>query len=203
MEKHWRSYGKNQRLYLVAFEYHAFFFTSVFSKLASNCLNRDGIRSLWLYIFLFLSFLNCFVYALAWQKVIKKFELNVAYANRSIYLIWSQVWAVAIFHENFNCEEYRRLTDRFCGRYNCQYADRREGRGRRPYECLHAIDVWNDVFDRNLPSAVEKSANQTYKSWIYEYLNWRVIVAYGIFFRSAAGEYLRLYAGGYEIWRCD
>ena len=29
---------------------------------------------------------------------------------------------------------------------------------------------------------LKKSANQTYKSWIYEYLNWRVIVAYGIFF---------------------
>ena len=49
---------------------------------------------------------------------------------------------------------------------------------------------------------LKKSANQTYKSWIYEYLNWRVIVAYGIFF-GVLLEYLRLYAGGYEIWRCD
>ena len=24
----------------------------------------------------------------------------VAYANRSVYLIWSQIWAVVIFHEN-------------------------------------------------------------------------------------------------------
>ena len=44
--------------------------------------------------------LNCFVYAIAWQKVIKKFDLNVAYANRTVYLIWSQIWAVFIFHEN-------------------------------------------------------------------------------------------------------
>lgn len=92
-----------------------FSFISVFSKLASNCLNRDGIRSLWLYIFLFLMLLNCFVYALAWQKVIKKFELNVAYANRSIYLIWSQVWAVAIFHENLTVRNIVGLLIVFAG----------------------------------------------------------------------------------------
>ena len=92
-----------------------FSFTSVFSKLASICLNRDGIRSLWLYIFLFLMLLNCFVYALAWQKVIKKFELNVAYANRSIYLIWSQVWAVAIFHENLTVRNIVGLLIVFAG----------------------------------------------------------------------------------------
>ena len=53
-----------------------------------------------LYICVFLMFLNCFIYAIAWQKVIKKFDLNVAYANKSVYLIWSQLWAVLIFHEN-------------------------------------------------------------------------------------------------------
>ena len=28
---------------------------------------------------------------------------------------------------------------------------------------------------------LKQSANKSYKSWIYEYLNWRVITAYGIF----------------------
>ena len=72
-----------------------FSFTSVFSKMASTQLNEKGLYSLKLYLYLFLMLLNCFLYALAWQKVIKKFDLNVAYANRSVYLIWSQVWAVA------------------------------------------------------------------------------------------------------------
>lgn len=40
---------------------------------------------------------NCGIYAIAWQKVIKKFSLSTAYANRSVYLIWSQIWAVLIF----------------------------------------------------------------------------------------------------------
>ena len=30
----------------------------------------------------------------------KKFTLSTAYANKSVYLIWSQVWAVLIFREN-------------------------------------------------------------------------------------------------------
>lgn len=46
--------------------------------------------------------LDCGIYALAWQKVIKKFELSTAYANKSVYLIWSQLWAVLIFHENLS-----------------------------------------------------------------------------------------------------
>ena len=70
-----------------------FSFTSVFSKLASQQFNKHGLFSAGM-------LLNCFVYAIAWQKVIKKFDLNVAYANRTVYLIWSQIWAVFIFHES-------------------------------------------------------------------------------------------------------
>ena len=68
-----------------------FSLTSVFSK---------GIKNPLLYVFLFLMVANCGIYAIAWQKVIKKFSLSTAYANRSVYLIWSQIWAVLIFHEN-------------------------------------------------------------------------------------------------------
>ncbi len=77
-----------------------FSFTTVFSKAASIQLNEHGLHSVWLYIFAFLMLLNCGIYALAWQQVIKKFELSVAYANKSVYLIWGQIWAVAIFGEH-------------------------------------------------------------------------------------------------------
>ncbi|MGI6010582.1 MAG: EamA family transporter [Ruminococcus sp.] len=77
-----------------------FSLTSIFSKLASIQYNQSGLSSVWLYVFLGLMVLNCGVYAIAWQKVIKKFELSTAYANKSVYLIWSQLWAVLIFHEN-------------------------------------------------------------------------------------------------------
>ncbi|MGI6007348.1 MAG: EamA family transporter [Ruminococcus sp.] len=81
-----------------------FSLTGIFSKLASIQYNQRGISSLWLYVFLGLMVANCGIYAIAWQKVIKKFDLSTAYANKSVYLIWSQLWAVLIFHENLTVQ---------------------------------------------------------------------------------------------------
>ena len=39
------------------------------------------------------------VYAILWQQMIKRFDLSVAYANRSMAVLWSLVWAVVFFHE--------------------------------------------------------------------------------------------------------
>jgi drug/metabolite transporter (DMT)-like permease len=39
------------------------------------------------------------VYALLWQQLIKRFPLSVAYANRSVAILWSMVWAAAFFGE--------------------------------------------------------------------------------------------------------
>ena len=77
-----------------------FSLTSVFSKAASASYNAGGIRSPFLWLFLFLMLLNCGIYAIAWQKIVRRFDLNVAYANRTVYLIWVQIWAVVIFKEN-------------------------------------------------------------------------------------------------------
>lgn len=79
-----------------------FSFTSVFSKSASIQFNEGGLRNPKLYLFVFLMFFDCFVYAICWQKIIKKFDLNIGYANRSVYLLWSQVWAVVIFSESLS-----------------------------------------------------------------------------------------------------
>ena len=32
------------------------------------------------------------IYAILWQQIIKRFDLSVAYANRSIALLWSMLW---------------------------------------------------------------------------------------------------------------
>ena len=34
----------------------------------------------------------------------QKISLSTAYANKSVYLLWSQVWAVIIFHENLSLQ---------------------------------------------------------------------------------------------------
>lgn len=41
-------------------------------------------------------------YALIWQQLIKHFDLSIAYANRSVALLWSMLWAVVFFHENIS-----------------------------------------------------------------------------------------------------
>ena len=81
-----------------------FSLTSVFSKFASIQYNRHGLSSPLLYLFLFLMVANCGIYAIPWQQVIKKFSLSTAYANKSVYLLWSQIWAVVIFHENLSIQ---------------------------------------------------------------------------------------------------
>ena len=76
-----------------------FSLTSVFSKAASVQYNKHGLSSP-----LFLMVANCGIYAITWQQVIKKFSLSTAYANKSVYLLWSQIWAVLIFHENLSIQ---------------------------------------------------------------------------------------------------
>lgn len=79
-----------------------FSFTGIFSKLASVQYNQHRLSGWMFYLFLFLMMANCGIYALAWQKIIKKFSLSTAYAHRSVYLIWAQLWAVLIFKENLS-----------------------------------------------------------------------------------------------------
>lgn len=81
-----------------------FSLTGVFSKLAANVFNEYGISNIMLYVYMGLMVLNCGIYAIAWQRAIKKFDLSIAFANRSVYLIWSQIWAFFIFKENISLQ---------------------------------------------------------------------------------------------------
>ena len=56
--------------------------------------------SSWQFIFFYgLEMVILGVYAILWQQMIKRFDLSVAYANRSMAVLWSLVWAVVFFHE--------------------------------------------------------------------------------------------------------
>lgn len=69
--------------------------SSVMAKLAS--VNKDEpFRFL---MFLGLEFVILAIYAVFWQQMIKRFELSVAYANRSMAILWSMIWAVIFFHD--------------------------------------------------------------------------------------------------------
>lgn len=92
--------GKITKYMMLHFAVLLFSFTSVFSKSAANAYNEGGITDVFFLLFCFLMLLNCVVYAFFWQIIIKKVPLNVGYANRSVYLIWSQIWAVIFFGED-------------------------------------------------------------------------------------------------------
>jgi drug/metabolite transporter (DMT)-like permease len=69
--------------------------SSIMSKQASA---SDNILE---FIFYFgMEFVILGIYAILWQQMIKRFELSVAYANRSMAVVWSLVWAVVFFHNS-------------------------------------------------------------------------------------------------------
>ena len=74
-------------------------FTGICSKSAANNAAMHGLFDMRTLLFLALMVLICGVYALLWQQNLKHFDVNVAYAHRSVYNIWSLLWAVLIFHE--------------------------------------------------------------------------------------------------------
>ena len=75
-----------------------FSMTEVLGKFAAIAYKEEGLQSIRLYVCIILMLFVCVFYAFCWQKIIKHFDLHIAYANRSVYLIWSQIWAVfAVF----------------------------------------------------------------------------------------------------------
>ena len=92
--------GKIKDFFLLHICVVVFSLTSVFAKCAAISYNKGGLSDGKLYLFAFLMLAVCGVYAFFWQKVIKNLDLHVAYANRSAYLVWGQLWAITLFGEH-------------------------------------------------------------------------------------------------------
>ena len=43
-----------------------------------------------------------FVFALAWQQLLKHMSLTFAFTNKPITIIWGLIWGVTIFHEKLS-----------------------------------------------------------------------------------------------------
>ena len=69
--------------------------SSVMAKFASA--NKE--TPIKFFLFLGLEFAILAVYAVLWQQMKKRFDLSVAYANRSMAILWSMIWAVIFFHD--------------------------------------------------------------------------------------------------------
>lgn len=98
---------------------------SVCSKLASKEMPFD-YNGLWdfvyqcmtnvrLIIIVAMMFIILFVYAIIWQKIIKKIDVSIAYANKSSYIFWTQLAAVFLFEESITLSNIIGIMVIFCG----------------------------------------------------------------------------------------
>ena len=90
---------KTKRLLLRHMNILLFSFTGIFSKLAANSVNKNGVFCMNTFLFAGLILLNCGIYAIFWQQNLKHFDVSIAYAHRAVYNIWSLLWAILIFSE--------------------------------------------------------------------------------------------------------
>lgn len=68
---------------------------SVPSKLASS----ESFLSFKFCLYYGLLILSLVIYAILWQQVLKKFPLNIAYANKASTILWSMLVGLLLFNE--------------------------------------------------------------------------------------------------------
>ncbi len=71
-------------------------FCGVFSKIAG----KSQFLSSKFFICYGISLLILFIYTIAWQQILKKLPLIIAFLNKSITIIWSMIWGLIIFKES-------------------------------------------------------------------------------------------------------
>lgn len=78
-----------------------FSISGIFSKLAAS---EEMLSVKWIvYYGAVLAFL--FVYALAWQQIIKKMPIVTAYANKAVMVIWGIIWGFVFFSEEITVQK--------------------------------------------------------------------------------------------------
>lgn len=55
------------------------------------------------------------VYAVLWQQVLKKLQLNIAYANKAVSIIWGMLWGVLFFNETLSIQNIIGAAIVLCG----------------------------------------------------------------------------------------
>lgn len=93
--------------------------SGIAAKMASN------------YDFLSLGFILCYgveiavlgIYAIVWQQIIKRVEISIAYANRSLAIFWSMFWAFFLFKEQITIQNLLGVSLIFVGTWVVNSSD--------------------------------------------------------------------------------
>jgi drug/metabolite transporter (DMT)-like permease len=87
--------GKAKYLIILHIILALFSVGSIFSKLAAN---EETLSLRWMIYYGAVLFI-LFIYALAWQQIIKKMPIVTAYANKAAMVIWGIIWGLIFFGE--------------------------------------------------------------------------------------------------------
>lgn len=74
-------------------------FVYSFSMVAARLASRNDFLTPGYILFFGLEIVILGIYAVLWQQVIKRFDLSVAYINKSVTLLWSMLWNYLIFSQ--------------------------------------------------------------------------------------------------------
>lgn len=58
-----------------------------------------------------------FLYAVAWQQILKYLPLSVAYVNKAVGLLWGMVWGTLFYHEQITIKMLVGIAIIFAGIY--------------------------------------------------------------------------------------
>ena len=67
------------------------------SSVAAKMASGQAFLSLPFIVYYGVEILILGFYAIAWQQIIKRCDLSVAYANRSMAILWSLVWSPLVW----------------------------------------------------------------------------------------------------------
>jgi drug/metabolite transporter (DMT)-like permease len=74
-------------------------FVYSFSMVAARLASQNDFLTPGYILFFGLEIAILGIYAVLWQQVIKRFDLSVAYINKSVTLLWSMLWNYLIFSQ--------------------------------------------------------------------------------------------------------
>ncbi len=80
-------------------------FVYSFSMVAARMASGNEFMSPGYIFFLGLEIVILGIYAILWQQVIKRFQLSVAYINKSVTLLWSMLWNYLIFSQGITVKK--------------------------------------------------------------------------------------------------
>lgn len=99
---------KNKVLANVLMQLCIFLFatSNIFFKFASNYMADEGIFSMKCMLSMALGIFILMCYAFFWQQLLKYYELNVANAIKTMYLLWGVFYAIIVFKEKYELNNF-------------------------------------------------------------------------------------------------